>query len=258
MPSWNVHIAHAEQLLSKHSPSELGISDVDAFMLGCLLPDIYVGYMVQPLTKKIPYRETHLADASRVPLPDYEAFAHSYHLLAPSDEKDASVSATSSTDPAATAVTPATAATSAPSAAEHLAHDLILGTWCHLMADHIYNAHTRIYLKEHHIPRGEAARIGKQGDLALFGRTFYLHTHIAITPSLLRQTHAFPAYEINDEDLYTTSKIVDNIVEETTRAHIDAVPHYTMLEQAFFDEAFAELAALMERNLLLSFQAHKS
>lgn len=227
MPSWNVHIAHAEDLLKRHSPHELGINDWNAFLLGCLLPDVYVGYMVQPLSKKLPYRMTHLADTSKVPLPDYETFAARYvYARGAQDTQDTHAHALSA------------------------AHDLILGTWCHLMADHTYNAHTRVYLAEHHIPRGEKARIGKQGDLQLFGQTFDLHSHIEIDSALLAQAHAFPAYEINDCDLYTTSKIVDNIVKENAQAHLDATPAYTMLDQAFFEEAFEELKSLMERNLL--------
>lgn len=227
MPSWNVHIAHAEDLLKRHSPHELGINDWNAFLLGCLLPDVYVGYMVQPLSKKLPYRMTHLADTSKVPLPDYETFAARYvYARGSQDAQDTHAHALSA------------------------AHDLILGTWCHLMADHTYNAHTRVYLAEHHIPRGEKARIGKQGDLQLFGQTFDLHSHIEIDSALLAQAHAFPAYEINDCDLYTTSKIVDNIVKENAQAHLDATPAYTMLDQAFFEEAFEELKSLMERNLL--------
>lgn len=227
MPSWNVHIAHAEDLLKRHSPHELGINDWNAFLLGCLLPDVYVGYMVQPLSKKLPYRMTHLADTSKVPLPDYETFAARYvYAQDMQDTRDTYAHALSA------------------------AHDLILGTWCHLMADHTYNAHTRVYLAEHHIPRGEKARIGKQGDLQLFGQTFDLHSHIEIDSALLAQAHAFPAYEINDCDLYTTSKIVDNIVKENAQAHLDVTPAYTMLDQAFFEEAFEELKLLMERNLL--------
>lgn len=233
MPSWNVHIAHAEDLLKRHSPHELGINDWNAFLLGCLLPDVYVGYMVQPLSKKLPYRMTHLADTSKVPLPDYETFAARY-VYARGAQGAQDMQDTRDTH------------AHAPSAA----HDLILGTWCHLMADHTYNAHTRVYLAEHHIPRGEKARIGKQGDLQLFGQTFDLHSHIEIDSALLAQAHAFPAYEINDCDLYTTSKIVDNIVKENARAHLDTTPAYTMFEQAFFEEAFEELKSLMERNLL--------
>lgn len=233
MPSWNVHIAHAEDLLKRHSPHELGINDWNAFLLGCLLPDVYVGYMVQPLSKKLPYRMTHLADTSKVPLPDYETFAARY-VYARGAQGAQDMQDTRDTH------------AHAPSAA----YDLILGTWCHLMADHTYNAHTRVYLAEHHIPRGEKARIGKQGDLQLFGQTFDLHSHIEIDSALLAQAHAFPAYEINDCDLYTTSKIVDNIVKENARAHLDTTPAYTMFEQEFFEEAFEELKSLMERNLL--------
>ena len=43
MPSWNIHTAHAELLLREEGAAALGIRDVDAFLLGNLLPDVYVG-----------------------------------------------------------------------------------------------------------------------------------------------------------------------------------------------------------------------
>ena len=55
MPSWNIHTAHVERLLREHGASELGIGDKDAFLMGNLLPDVYVGYMVPDASWRIDY-----------------------------------------------------------------------------------------------------------------------------------------------------------------------------------------------------------
>ena len=43
MPSWNIHIAHAEGLLAKDGPVARVVRDRNAFLFGNLIPDIYVG-----------------------------------------------------------------------------------------------------------------------------------------------------------------------------------------------------------------------
>ena len=103
MPSWNIHSAHVEALLKKRSPQELGIRDVNAFLFGNFLPDVYVGYMVKPTTRIIVYNDTHFADPNFVPEPRYWEFWRRFGL--PSADADGRVS------------------------------DLVLGTWCHLVAD---------------------------------------------------------------------------------------------------------------------------
>ena len=71
MPSWNIHTAHVERLLREHGASELGIGDKDAFLMGNLLPDVYVGYMVPDATWRIdyklrpPHHEDHSLRATR-------------------------------------------------------------------------------------------------------------------------------------------------------------------------------------------------
>ena len=44
MPSWNIHTAHVERLLREEGAARLGVRDVNAFLFGNFLPDIYVGY----------------------------------------------------------------------------------------------------------------------------------------------------------------------------------------------------------------------
>lgn len=75
MPSWNIHTAHVERLLREEGAARLGVRDVNAFLFGNFLPDIYVGYMVPvPVARLRDYRETHFADGGAIPSPNYQAF----------------------------------------------------------------------------------------------------------------------------------------------------------------------------------------
>lgn len=69
MPSWNIHIAHAEGLLAKDGPVARVVRDRNAFLFGNLIPDIYVGYMVPGIVHPIPYRVTHFAKPEHIPKP---------------------------------------------------------------------------------------------------------------------------------------------------------------------------------------------
>ena len=69
MPSWNIHIAQAERLLSREGAGRLGVRDIDAFFFGNLVPDVYVGYMVPDLDRKMRYCDTHLAEPESIPTP---------------------------------------------------------------------------------------------------------------------------------------------------------------------------------------------
>ena len=128
--------------------------------------------------------------------------------------------------------------------------DVLLGAWCHLMADHTYNAATRVFLAEHHIPRGERARIGKQGDLDLFGKTMDIDIHIELAQALIQQCRAFKQYEIDIDDVRRACEVVDGIVASNKREHIYGHPHYVMLNQEFFDTTFERVDHLMEQKLL--------
>ena len=69
MPSWNIHIAHAERLLEGGGPVARAVRDRNAFLFGNLVPDIYVGYMVPAIVRPIPYRITHFAAPEHIPRP---------------------------------------------------------------------------------------------------------------------------------------------------------------------------------------------
>lgn len=78
MPSWAIHLKVAKEL-AKNMPKE----DYQRFLLGNLLPDVNVGYLINPISKKIPYSITHYGkmetfDGKTREFPDYEAFARRY------------------------------------------------------------------------------------------------------------------------------------------------------------------------------------
>lgn len=78
MPSWNIHIAHAEGLLAKDGPVARVVRDRNTFLFGNLIPDIYVGYMVPGIVHPIPYRVTHFAKPEHIPKPREAEFWAQY------------------------------------------------------------------------------------------------------------------------------------------------------------------------------------
>ena len=57
MPSWNIHIAQTERLLERTGALAKSVRDRNAFLFGCVVPDIFVGYMVPGIADPIPYRK---------------------------------------------------------------------------------------------------------------------------------------------------------------------------------------------------------
>ena len=142
MPSWNIHTAHVERLLREEGAARLGVRDVNAFLFGNFLPDIYVGYMVPvPVARLRDYRETHFADGGAIPSPNYQAFWDRF-------------------------------VTGCDAEAAGSLHDLVLGAWAHLVCDSVYNTRTRAYIASIGVKAGDVTRKRKQRDFALFGRTF--------------------------------------------------------------------------------------
>ena len=219
MPSWNVHTAHVERLLTREGASALGVRDANAFLLGNLLPDLYVGYMVQPITRKIPYAETHLTKAEFIPLPDHEAFWRRYVERAASPD--------------------------APAAEL----DLVLGAWCHLATDAVYNAHTRAFLAERALKAGERIRILKQGDFDVFGRTLDITSRLEATDDLLAAAAAFPQYPVNAADVRAAVRSLARVVGENRERHVEGTPTYELLTPQFFSEASTEAHELLAARL---------
>lgn len=216
MPSWNIHTAHAERLLQEDGAERLGIHDVDAFLLGNLLPDVYVGYMVPDISRKIEYRLTHFADPNFVPEPDYAAFIDGYA----NPDEHGRVS------------------------------DLILGCWVHLVADHDYNAHVNDFIEAHGIKPCSETRIKKQGDFDLFGKTLHISRAPRITDEVLRQCDAFTQYELHEMDMIKTQAAMERVIEDNEREHVAGTPDYQMLGSDFFDATYEAVSEHVRRGLI--------
>ena len=213
MPSWNIHTAHVEYVLGLGKPSHLGILDPNAFLFGNLAPDVYVGYMVSPISKVLSYNFTHLADADFIPLPDYRLFWKRY---CQSDYE-----------------------------AEGRVSDVCLGAFCHLIADCVYNDHTNEFIRRAGIETGERTRIRKQGDFDLFGKTLDISLKPAVTSELLVQCSTFSQYSIEKEDVGRAVEAASRIVDANIEGHIGWEPGYDMLTPAFFLQTFDEVNALV-------------
>ena len=205
MPSWNIHMAQAERMLDMASPEELGIQDANAFMFGCLVPDIYVGYMVPDLERRIRYTETHLAFAEPIPTPRadefWDRFVAGGHRLG---EKPG---------------------------------DMVLGAWVHLEADRLWNASVRSYAEELGLKPGDELRIRKQRDFDAFGHTLSIYRRIEVTEELLSQAARFPQYRIDEDAVRRSVEVADGIADRN-RLRPGAKPRYTLLTERFFQERF--------------------
>lgn len=251
MPSWNVHIAHAQRLLAQCTPASLGIRDVNSFVFGNLVPDVYVGYMLPNPSGILPYSLTHFADPCAIPVPREREFWDLY--VQPSRELPSDVPLA----PAAITVEegveisragghfaiPATAEEHERMArlvgdASYRASDVVLGAWAHLMCDHAYNEATHAWLKEYHVPAGEQTRIRKQGDFDKFGRTLPLSLTCEATSGLLSQAVAFPQYALRETDVRRSIGVANAIVASNQANHIDGVPDYSLFTADFFHEVF--------------------
>lgn len=207
MPSWNIHTAHVERLLREEGAARLGVRDVNAFLFGNVLPDIYVGYMVPvPVARLRDYRETHFADGGAIPSPNYDAFWERFVV-----------------------------GTGAGSL-----HDLLLGAWAHLVCDSVYNTRTRAFIASIGVKADDVTRKRKQRDFALFGRTFDISMRPRVTPGLIAACAAYPQYPVVEEDVREAVAVAGHIVDENHAGLIRGVPDYDLLTPEFFAEASAE------------------
>ena len=78
MPSWNIHIAQTERLLERTGALASSVRDRNAFLFGCVVQDIFVGYMVPGIADPIPYRITHFAKPEPIPKPREHEFWDTY------------------------------------------------------------------------------------------------------------------------------------------------------------------------------------
>lgn len=179
MPSWNIHTAHVEKLLDGCEPGELGVEDVNAFLFGNYVPDIYLGFMVADITFHVDYCLTHMAEPSVTPVPDADRFWDMYVCRRPM-----------------------------PPAQRSLA----LGAWAHLMADRMYNGRFRAFAKGLDAPKGDELRECKQGDFDTFGRSLALSSHVRADDELIAAAGLFRPYSILPDDVRRTVKRIDEVV----------------------------------------------
>lgn len=204
MPSWNIHTAHVERLLEGRVPEELGVADVNAFLFGNYVPDIYVGFMVPDASFHIDYCLTHMAEVNIIPVPDAERFWDDfiYHRRPKTD----------------------------------VGLSLVLGAWAHLVADQTYNRCFREFCETHEVPDGEARRKGKQGDFALFGHSLSISWCVESTPELVEAARRFLPYSILREDVEKSIVAANSIVRENAQATADG--EYLLLGADWMIETF--------------------
>ena len=208
MPSWNVHIAHADRLLEKGAGC-LGV-DIhypDAFLLGNVAPDVHVGFMVPDYSHKVRYGRSHQSYPGSLPIPSYKRYQRNFmgglnpaEYLLQTDFIQPNVSYCS--DEQRSLVD------------QRQLRELIVGIWCHLVCDHVYNAHTRAFLRAHHIPTGEDARIRKQADFDIYGRSLDMNCLPEASDELFAVAAAHPQYGFTHSDVEQTLQVIQRIAEE--------------------------------------------
>ena len=205
MPSWNIHTAHVERLLSDCPAEKLGIADANAFLFGNYVPDIYVGFMVRDASFRIDYCITHEAAVTHIPVSDADRFWDLYI----GKRKPATPIGTS----------------------------LVLGAWAHLVADRIYNGRFREFCQTHETPEGEELRIRKQADFDLFGRSLGASSFVEVTPELLDAAYAFKPYRIAADDVMRTAEVANAIVR-AGGAISEQGDSYQLLGETWLSDAF--------------------
>jgi len=218
MPSWNVHTAHVERLLREHSPEDLGIRNVDAFLFGNYVPDVYVGYMVKDTTRTIDYRVTHFVEPGFIPEPAFWQFWQEWAL--PSADGEGRVS------------------------------DVVLGAWAHLVADNGYNHCVNEYLLARGTKFDTQIRIRKQSDFELFGRTRDIRMVCRPSEDLLGQARDFPQYSLDPRDSLAAIDVAKRIVQTNQRDHLSRMPSYSLLSEGLFDQMSNVVNQRLARGLM--------
>ena len=206
MPSWNIHTAHAERLLSECGAEKLGIEDVNAFLFGNYVPDIYLGFLVPDTTYRLDYCLTHLAEPETIPLPDASKFWTECVKHR----------------------------TRRPQTASGLS--LTLGVWAHLCADRVYNERFQSFCKTHDVPQGEELRVRKQADYELFGRSLGTSSRVTVTPALLEAARAFRQYSILPGDVERAIAAADSLLNAT--ADPSRTSDYELLSPEWMTDTF--------------------
>lgn len=187
MPSWNIHIAQTERLLERIGALANSVRDRNAFLFGCVVPDIFVGYMVPGIADPIPYRITHFAKPEPIPKPREHEFWDTYvaPLLkgAPVGTPAAATSIVEERerlnrvhypqrykDAEPVAGPGASELSLAPDDVAQSLLDLTLGVWSHLVADTVWNTRVNQYLEAHGGKPCEEFRIKSKATLTGLAR----------------------------------------------------------------------------------------
>ena len=205
MPSWNVHTAHAERLLSDARFDSFGIADANAFLFGNYVPDVYVGFMVPDVSFRIDYCVTHAARVEAIPVPDADYFWDQY------------VAHRRPSSPAG--------------------ESLVLGAWAHLVADCFYNREFRKVQSSYPSLDGDTLRSYKQADFDLFGRMLRAQSYVQITDELLKAAHKFLPYRIATEDVEKSVRIASEITRKS-ESFCPGDEQYRMLDSEWLNNVF--------------------
>lgn len=261
MPSWNLHIAQAQEVLARDCALTHAVRDQNAFLFGNLVPDIRVGYMVPGIEEPMPYRVTHFAKPEPIPKPREGEFWQAYVaplLDAGSAGLGSSIKALSieverdrvnrihyparyeGEPPFAVDLLQAEAAASLSAADVSSSRaDLTLGAWAHLLADNIWNTRVNEYLEAHGGRPSDSFRIKKQSDFDWFGRSRPLYLVPVANKRLVKAASCFAQYPISRDEVLATV----GVAHETVRVNegSDQLPPYQLLTDEFFTQTFAEV-----------------
>ncbi len=207
MPSWNLHAYHTKNLLDNQELSLHDYFDPEAFKLGNIAPDIYVGYMVNPISKTIPYEVTHCSDTQEIPVPDPDRFWDTY--IAPVLEE------------------------------QKVPDAVLVGTWLHIITDRHYNNSTRQYVKTLGLSPCREVRIRKQADFAAFGKSVCPDDEMMPTDQLFAEAKRFAQYPIEKEDAQRAIEVFNSIVREDS--HQTAHNEYQLLNQEWFEQVASDV-----------------
>ena len=244
MPSWNVHIAHADRLLEKGAGClDVDIHYPDAFLLGNVAPDVHIGFMVPDYSHKVRYGRSHQSYPGTLPIPSYRRYQRNFmgglnpaEYLLQTDFIQPNVSYCS---PEQRSLVD-----------QRQLRELIVGIWCHLVCDHVYNTHTRAFLRAHNIPTGEDARIRKQADFDVYGRSLDMNRLPEASDELFAVAEAHPQYGFTHSDVEQTLQVIQRIAEENRQNSVSC-PQYQMLDTEFFSSAYKEAEETLVQGFML-------
>lgn len=229
MPSWNIHIAQTECLLSRAGAVAHAVRDCNVFLFGNLVPDIYVGYMVPDLPRRIRYTKTHFADPGHMPRPRAHEFWDGYVA------------------PLLGRVRPAGRRTAESRESLQTSLDLALGAWAHLLADNIWNTHSYEVLERMGEKPSDGFRIKKQADFDWFGKTLPISAVPVATDELYRAAAEFGQYTIDRQAVDGTVAVAERIVRDNPG--VPGHPPYRLLSDEFFERVFTEVIEETNRQL---------